>query len=267
MMIAHPVSVTGAHPFMSWRNISLKRHFIARLHHPGLIDDAGPVLLSQALSQPKSYPAKHIICRREVEVTGFPLMISGWAARSQFVLDGGRQITGLLVPGDIAYLGRLPGQMITEEIVSLNTCKVAWLPAEKVQELVGAYPACETALRRYAEFEYALAISWLVNIGRRDAFERMAHFICEIYHRLSWVGLVHGTEFLFPLKRHDLADVLGLAPVHVSRKLQQLREEGLIELEGHNLKVLDIFRLRHMAGFASAYLGDPAKFDGSSALR
>ena len=243
----------------------MKRHFIARLHSLGLTGDAGPELLGEALSEPKSIPAKQVICRSTATVAGFPVMISGWAARSQVLLDGGRQITGLLIPGDLAYLGRQPGQMVTEEIVSLNACKVAWLPTARVRELAAAYPTCEIALRRQAEFEYALAISWLVNIGRRNAFDRMAHFICEIHHRLEMVGLVEGMAFLFPLKQHDLADVLGLAPVHVNRKLQQLRQEGLIAPEGQYLRILDIHRLRNLAGFAETYLGDCATINGLGA--
>ncbi|WP_296721204.1 Crp/Fnr family transcriptional regulator [Erythrobacter sp.] len=241
----------------------MKSHFISRLRSPGLPDDTGPVLLSEALSESKSFPARQVICRGDSELTGFPVIISGWAARCQFVLDGGRQITGLLVPGDLAYLGRMPGQVIDEEIVALSTCKVAWLPALVVEELVASHPVCGIALRSYAALEYAMAISWLVNVGRRDAFERMAHFICEIHYRLSRVGLVQGAEFLFPLKQHELADVLGLAPVHVNRKIQQLRQEGLIALKGRHLEILDLARLRHMAGFQSAYLGDLATIDKS----
>lgn len=175
----------------------MKTHFISRLRSLGLPDDTGPVPLSEALSKPKSFPARQVICRGDSEVTGFPVIISGWAARCQFVLDGGRQITGLLVPGDFAYLGRMPGQVIGEEIVALSTCKIAWLPTLRIEELVAAHPACGAALRSYAAIEYAMAISWLVNVGRRDAFERMAHFICEIHYRLSRVGLVQGRSFYF----------------------------------------------------------------------
>jgi CRP-like cAMP-binding protein len=244
----------------------MKSHFISRLRSRAMPDDTGPVLLSEALTEPKSFPAGQLICRGDSGMTGFPVIISGWAARCQFVLDGGRQITGLLVPGDLAYLGRLPGQVIDEEIVALSACKVAWLPALEVEELVSANPACDRALRSYAALEYAMAISWLVNVGRRDAFERMAHFFCEMHFRLARVGLVHGTEFLFPLKQHELADVLGLAPVHVNRKVQQLRQEGLIELKGRHLAILDLARLRHMAGFQPAYLGDLGSIDISDAM-
>lgn len=93
----------------------------------------------------------------------------------------------------------------------------------------------------------------------------MAPFICEIHHKLSIVGLVQGAEFLFPLKQHELADVLGLAPVHVNRKVQQLRQEGLIAQKGQHLEILDLARLQLLAGSQSAYLGDLKTIDISHA--
>jgi CRP-like cAMP-binding protein len=244
----------------------MKSHFISRLRSRTLPDDAGPALLADALSEPKSFPARQLICCGDSGVTGYPVILSGWAARCQFVLGGGRQITGLLVPGDFAYLGRQPGQMIDEEIVALSSCKVAWLPALQVEELAATHPACDIALRSYAALEYATAVSWLVNVGRRDAFERMAHFICEMHFRLSHVGLVQGSAFDFPLKQHELADVLGLAPVHVNRKVQQFRQEGLVEFKSRQLEILDLARLRTIAGFQSAYLGDHSSIDISDAI-
>jgi len=43
-------------------------------------------------------------------------------------------------------------------------------------------------------------------------------------------------------------------PVHVSRVLKQFRDEGLIELEHHQLTIRDVPQLQRIAGFNSAYL-------------
>ena len=63
-----------------------------------------------------------------------------------------------------------------------------------------------------------------------------------------------GDQIYFPLTQDDLADVLGLTPVHINRKLQQLRQEGLITLRSKQLTIHDIRTLQQIAGFDSAYL-------------
>jgi CRP-like cAMP-binding protein len=40
-----------------------------------------------------------------------------------------------------------------------------------------------------------------------------------------------------PLTQRDIADVVGLTPVHVNRVLQGLRQRGLVELRGRTLLV------------------------------
>jgi len=58
----------------------------------------------------------------------------------------------------------------------------------------------------------------------------------------------------FPLTQDDLADALGLTPVHINRKLQQLRQDQLITLRSKQLIIHDLRSLQQVAGFDSAYL-------------
>ena len=57
-----------------------------------------------------------------------------------------------------------------------------------------------------------------------------------------------------PLSQADLADTLGLTPVHVNRVLMQLRHSGLVTLSNRVLTILDLPGLQAMAGFDSSYL-------------
>ena len=51
-----------------------------------------------------------------------------------------------------------------------------------------------------------------------------------------------------------VADALGLTPVHINRKLQQLRQDQLITLRSKQLIIHDLRSLQQVAGFDSAYL-------------
>jgi CRP-like cAMP-binding protein len=92
-----------------------------------------------------------------------------------------------------------------------------------------------------------------VDLGRRSAEERMAHFLLELGARLNLVGLGDRRVFDWPLTQHHLADALGLSAVHVNRVPRQLREEGLVTFQKRCF-VFDFDRLRDLAGFDTAYL-------------
>jgi CRP-like cAMP-binding protein len=71
----------------------------------------------------------------------------------------------------------------------------------------------------------------LVNVGRRDAYSRIAHVFCELLVRLRAVGLVEDHACHLPITEGEFADALGFTTVHVNRVLQQMRAEGLIETQ------------------------------------
>jgi len=56
--------------------------------------------------------------------------------------------------------------------------------------------------------------------------------------------------------------VLGLTPVHINRKLQQLRQDDLITLRSKQLIINDLRSLQQIAGFDSAYLAPRTQGDG-----
>jgi len=107
---------------------------------------------------------------------------------------------------------------------------------------------CETLAAR------AIQREWAINLGRRDALERVAHIICELFERLRVVGLVDGNSFPFPVTQMDLADASGLSTVHLNRTLQELRGAGLIMLRDRSMTILDPQALRNTAMFNPNYL-------------
>jgi len=93
-----------------------------------------------------------------------------------------------------------------------------------------------------------------VNVGRRDARERIAHLLCELADRLRSAGLANGQPYDFPLTQEQLADCTGLTAVHTNRTLQGLRRDGLISLSSSQLTILDWDRLAEIGDFNERYL-------------
>ena len=181
------------------------------------------------------------------------LMVDGWAARYKLLPHGARQITAFLLPGDICDLHvTILGEM-DHSITTLTRSKVAFIPRDRMDELT-----CRATIAKafwWATLvDEAVLRAWIVNVGRRDAFEAIGHLFCELYVRMKNVGLTTDHHFELPLTQEEIGDALGLTPVHVNRVLQRMRADNLISLKRNALTIHDYGRLQKAAGFNSNYL-------------
>lgn len=182
------------------------------------------------------------------------LMLEGWSARYKIVPDGSRQITAYLIPGDFCDLHVTILKHMDHGIVALTPATVAFISHEEMKSLTRERPELTRAFWWATLVDEGVLRAWIVNIGRRDAFEGIAHLMCEMHVRMKNIGLVEDGAFHMPVTQEELADTLGLTPVHVNRVLQRLRSDGLIELGGRVLKILDVDALRTASGFDAGYL-------------
>ncbi|HEY0412543.1 MAG TPA: Crp/Fnr family transcriptional regulator [Allosphingosinicella sp.] len=181
------------------------------------------------------------------------LMVEGWAARYKVLPDGARQITAFLIPGDFCDLHvTILGEM-DHSIATITRARVAYIPRSRMDALTER-PKIARAFWWATLVDEAVLRAWLVNVGRRDAFEAIGHLMCELYLRMKNVGLATDHSYELPLTQEELGDALGLTPVHVNRVLQRMRAEGLISLNRGALTIHDYRRLESASGFNPNYL-------------
>jgi CRP-like cAMP-binding protein len=202
---------------------------------------------------PREIGARRHVIREGDRPDHVHLMIEGWAARYKLLPDGARQITAFLIPGDFCDLHvTILGEM-DHGIIALTSSKVAFIPRATMDSLTDRVSLAK-AFWWATLVDEAVLRSWIVNVGRRDAFEAVGHLICELYVRMKNIGLVDGDHFEVPLTQEELADALGLTSVHVNRVLQRLRSEDLISFSQGMLTIHDYRRLEKASGFNSNYL-------------
>jgi CRP-like cAMP-binding protein len=202
-------------------------------------------MLSQvALDEDLVFFRPHEFLARENEQpTGLFHILEGWACRYRLLPDGRRQITALYLPGDYCEvqwaLGRAPSQPIvalTNVRARKTPCRVPTGSAEVQQ---GFWKNLVDSCERQS--------AWLVTLGRRNAIERLAHLLLELYERMRKSGLAYGQQCALPLTQMDIADLTGLTPVHVNRTMQSMRTAGLIEFQSKWLRIPDVAALREAA--------------------
>jgi CRP-like cAMP-binding protein len=182
------------------------------------------------------------------------LILSGFTATYKVTKEGKRQIVNFGVAGDIPDLQSLHLKTLDVSIGTLATCRMGFIQHEDLHDLCTRYPRITAAFWRETLIEGAIFREWVTNIGRREAYNRMAHILCEVLVRLRAVGLVEGHACNLPITQGEFADAMGITTVHVNRVLQQMRADGLIELNGDRLNIPDWEKLKQVGEFDPTYL-------------
>ena len=182
------------------------------------------------------------------------LVLDGWGCRYKSLPDGKRQIVAIFVPGDFCDVNVYILKQMDHSIGAITRLKVAMITPDEMNALTADRPRVTQALWWHELVTAAVQREWTVNLGQRSAYERIGHLLVELYLRLKAVGRAEEGHCDFPLTQNDLADATGLTAVHVNRTLQELRRDGLIELERKQLRILDLERLKDVSMFNPNYL-------------
>jgi CRP-like cAMP-binding protein len=182
------------------------------------------------------------------------ILASGWVCSYKILPNGLRQIVDFQIPGD--FLGLRSVLLLTSDhcIEPVTPIEASEVLASELLDAFTETPRLAAAVLWAASRDEAMVVEHLINIGRRDAVERVGHFLLEIGARLTLVGMGDKTGFACPLSQYHLADALGLSAVHVNRVLRQLREEGLVTFRNRKVTFHDRDRLCSLVGFDPTYL-------------
>ncbi len=182
------------------------------------------------------------------------VLASGFAFRQKLAGDGSRQIVALHIPGDPLDFQNLYLDRSDHSVQALTRAEVAIIQRAEVQELARARPAVSRAISVLTLVEASMLREWLLNLGRRAAPARIAHLLCELAVRLEAQGLAVGHGYQLPMTQEQLADVVGLTPVHVNRTLKALETGGLIRRDKRQVSFPDWRALRSLGDFNQRYL-------------
>jgi len=182
------------------------------------------------------------------------VLLSGFAYRQKLTGDGARQIIAIHIPGDALDFQNLFLDISDHSIQMLTRGEVAFVPRPPMQELARSRAAVGHAILVKILVEASIFREWVVNVGRRDSRSRLAHVLCELGVRLEAQGLADEYGYELPMTQEQLADALGLTPVHVNRTLKTLEAEGLIQRTRRKISFPDWNRLRTIADFNQRYL-------------
>jgi len=183
------------------------------------------------------------------------LLIEGMACRYKLLGSGRRQIMSFHTPGDIVDLQSLHVPVLDHDIGVLMPSRIGTIAHRDVHALIRRSDTLMQAFWRDTLVDAAIFRQWIVGLGRRSAYGRIAHLFCEVATKLAMVGLAADRRLDWPITQTELGDALGLTNVHVNRVLQKMRADQLICLRQGSLEILDWEGLQEAAEFDPDYLG------------
>ena len=211
--------------------------------------------LDHLISYPtKTYQRGTTIIREGDKVDDIHLILTGLATRSKTIRSGERQFMAFLVPGDLCDVEVFILEGMDHDITALTETTCVLIPAKVVEQLLTESTKLTRALWWSTMTDSAVLREWIVNHGSRESNERIAHLLCEMLIRYRIIGETTDDSFPFPITQDELADATGMTTVHVNRMIKELRSQGLIELRGKVMTIMDPQGLQRVADYDSTYL-------------
>lgn len=188
---------------------------------------------------------KGILFHEGDEMRTVPFLISGKVRTFKVNNDGKEFVTGLHVPGDfIGYLGLLEGGHATESAEALEECEVALVPREDLLRLL--YRDRDVSMRfiRMLSREMDEKQERLLQLAYASVRERVAQALIQLHDRFSAAS---SDNLGVRISRDDLAAIVGTATESLIRCLTDLKDEGLINTQGRDIRIADRRRLEKLA--------------------
>jgi CRP-like cAMP-binding protein len=182
------------------------------------------------------------------------VLLTGLACRYKILPDGERQIMAFLVPGDLCDAEIFVLKKMDHAVGTLAPSTTAMIHSAEMKTLLREASPLSEALWWGTMTDLGVLRERIVDQGRRDASERLAHLLYEMLVRYRVTGSARGLSIDFPITQADLADATGMTPSHVNRVLQRFREDGLIELHNRTLTITNPPRLKSLGQFDATYL-------------
>ncbi len=177
-------------------------------------------------------------------------VVRGVASLTQTMEDGRTQMVGLLLPSD--FVGRPGRETAAYDVVATTDIVMCCFRKKPFEDMMARTPHIAQRLLEMTLDELDAAREWMLVLGRKTAREKIASLLSIIARRDATLNLRSGEgplEFDLPLTREAMADYLGLTLETVSRQINALKRDGVIELKGkRHVTVPDFDRLSEEAG-------------------
>jgi CRP/FNR family transcriptional regulator, anaerobic regulatory protein len=197
----------------------------------------------------RSLPAGHMLIRAGSEHEYIYRLRSGWACRNRAIADGRDQIILIFIPGDLFAVKSLFLTRHPDSVQLLSPAVVERIHHTQLREAYAHDPDISNRCMWQVVEEERRLHSWIFSLGQASAEERLAMLVMDLRGRLALASVIStaDTAFEFPLTQVQIAEYLGITPVHANRVVRTFREKRLAVFQGGKVTIQDFVELRRIA--------------------
>ncbi|MBO0947826.1 response regulator [Fibrella forsythiae] len=209
---------------------------------------------SEQPSTADTYPSVHYRKKQVLYAEGnFPSAIyfirKGQVKRFQTYGSGNQYITALAGPGDfVGYLALLQQKAHNESAEMLDDAELVAVPKSDFFNLIDHNPDVANYFIRLLADDVVEREKRLIKLAYQSVRQRVAEALLMVQHKLYPLDatLTNGRLPAMSLSRETWSDLVGASTETVIRTLSDLRTEGLIDLSGGQITLLNMEKLARL---------------------
>lgn len=160
----------------------------------------------------------------------------GTAKLSKQGVYGKEQILRFIKEGDlIGYRSLLCGENLQAKGEAMTEMETTFLPADIFLHLLEVDPKLSFVMLQKIAFELGESSNTVTFLAQKTVRERLAEILLLLEQKL-------GTDpegfIKISLTREEIANIIGTATESAIRLISEFKQDGLIEVEGRNIKII-----------------------------
>jgi len=160
--------------------------------------------------------------------------------------NGGQQITGFQMPGELLGMDAIGGGQYHCDGVALEDSEVCEIPFAKLEALFADIPSLLHHFHRLMSQEITRRQNIMMLLSNMRADQRLAVFFTNLASRYAARGY-SPTKFQLRMMREEIGEYLGLTIESISRLLSKFKKAGYIRVANRDIEILDYEGLRMLA--------------------
>jgi CRP/FNR family transcriptional regulator len=192
------------------------------------------------------YDAHEILFREGETSTHLFLLREGLLKLTAIGPDGREQIIGLGVAGQLLGFNTASDRRCAYTAETLTPTRVCKLRHQDMLQVLGQNPAVALRTLELLNQELGRAQALIRLLGQKSSAEKVASFLLALVP--SGANGSAAGPLPLPLSRQEIGEMLGLTVETVSRLMSEFKRENIIEAPRGTVRILDLQRLRVLAG-------------------
>lgn len=188
----------------------------------------------------KKYTKKEIIYHENTKINNIMTIVSGWVLEYRILENGLKCIVNIYTPGDLVGFNIDKNFINKSLFIAATQTETCILDNNTIINFVNNYPILASSIIKRLTTNINTMASFITTISRIKSQERILHFIYYIgqkIYKLNFSNIVN-KDIKIPLTQEQIADILGLTSVHVSRSINSLIHNKVITVNNKNYKLL-----------------------------